>query len=693
MANISKKHEYLLPVARIFTRSDADAYDPIPFHSSSFVGDEGAPVLASPTNWSTDAVGLMERAAYQAIPLECRAIEENTVPSWLWSHKGRGEGRETEGDLRLIFNRAVGSAAAKAWKLGFFTSEKHARAFYDETRYLLMQRTIGVSPEIIAPWGLAWAYGSDETKDSVAHTKVNQNQSQLSNATIDSLTGKSKKPTSSPLWKKIFTVPQDKLSTVTLRLSDIAADWHSSNPTPAAAAIDLMAVRHNDGSINIHALRHATRLLALLLDLQDQSDVTISFFNLAPLLLALGLAYDSEAARALAASLAAVITAECVAASAEMAALRGASEAFKSDRDAIMRSLRNHRRAAYGDGNDYEKLSVLPAPLPLKSCPDLALASEAQRRWDEALEGARVFGLRATQATDLTPSPTLSLLMNSTTQGLEPMGRLTSVETDEADQIRTVLHPSIGEALTRLDYPRSAANTAIQHIIGVRCLYKSPIINHESLRALGFTDTALEKVESYLPCVDSVKLAITPWIVGLDFCRTKLKIPAKKLEQSHFDLLKYLGFTESDIKLADLSCYGHGTAHNAKALHLRHRPLFACGREISAEARIRMAAAVQSFISGDTGVRAHLPTSHNAERGAEITLSAWRRGLKSLTIVFDPALLPSNPRPSTGRRIRAASKPHAKPFSSPPRRSENRKNASLHGAKKAPSSRRSSHKV
>ena len=41
-----------------------------------------------------------------------------------------------------------------------------------------------------------------------------------------------------------------------------------------------------------------------------------------------------------------------------------------------MRALRNHSRAVYGDGNDSEKLSVLPAPLPLKHCPDLALVAE-----------------------------------------------------------------------------------------------------------------------------------------------------------------------------------------------------------------------------------------------------------------------------------------------------------------------------
>ena len=691
MTKSVKKHEFLSPFPRFFTHSEGDVYDQIPFQSSHSFGDEDAPALASPTTWSAEAVSVMAEAACIAIPTNLRAREENTVPSWLWQHQSSSEQRATEGDLRDIFNRVVGSAAAKAWKLGLFTSERHARAFYDETRYAFMQRHIALTPEVIAPMGLAWAYGID-TAAAPQPIKAAP-KTALSNAAIDGLMGTTKDAAAKSLWKNIFAVSDKEISTVGLQLSDIAADWHSDAPSPARAAIDLMALRHKGGSINSDALRQAARLLTITLDLHDRTDVTIGLVNLAPLLLALGLTYDSDAARAMAASLAALVTAECTATSAELAGLRGTSDEFSANRDAIMRSLRNHRRAVYGDGNDYEKLSVLPAPLPLKNCPDLSLTAEAQRRWDEALTLARAFGLRATHATDLTPSPVIAVLMTCASQGLEPMQRLTVLQSDDADTYHTLLHPAVGEALTRLDYPSNAASATAQHIIGAGSLRKAPHVNHASLRTRGFSETAIEKIEAYLPCVNTIRLAITPWVVGLEFCRTQLKIPARLLDKPAFDLLQHLGFSDADINAANHACYGYGTARNARFLHLRHRPLFGCGTEISAEARLRMASAVQSFISGDTGIIAHLSVQQSVEQGAEITLAAWRSGLKSLTLVFDPAVAAPRVASTTTRRIKASAHSRTKPITAPRVQAREGKSRTVLVAKKASTGKRSAHKA
>jgi hypothetical protein len=690
-----KKHEFLLPFARLFTRGLEDAYDSLPFQSSESFGDEDSPALASPAAWGAEAVALMAEAAHPAIPADLRAHEENTVPSWLWwRHQNVGTRHEAEADLRDIFNRAVGSATAKAWKLGLFTSEKHACAFYDEARYALMQRHIAIAPDVMATWGLSWAYGIDEKLiypsrrgRGISAAPV---EPQLSNAAIDALMGKTKSPTSAALWKKLFSTRGKDILTVPLRLCDIAADWHSSSVNPARAAIDLLALRHDDGSINIEALSQTARLLTILLDLQERPDVTIGLANLAPLLLAFGLAYDSDAGRAMAASLAALMTAECTAASAEMAALRGMSEDFVENRDAVMRSLRNHRRAVYGDGNDYEKLSVLPASLPLKNCPDLALAAQAQRRWDEALEFARAFGLRATHPTDLTPSRVLALLMSSASQGLEPMQRLTSLKYDDSGAPRNVLHSALGEAFARMGYSRAVISAARQNIVGSCSLRKAPGVSASSLKAHGVNECALEKIESYLPCVNSIRLAVTPWIIGVDFCAKQLKISARELQSPNFDLLRHLGFTNAEVDEADRFCYGTSSVRNAKSLPLGHRALFACGDEVSADARLRMAAAVQSFISGDTGLVLRLPALQSVERGAETTLSAWSAGLKSLTLVFDPEIASKPVLKISARRIKASAQPLAKPVA-PAQRRPVGKHAPVLATKKTASLRRGAH--
>jgi len=273
------------------------------------------------------------------------------------------------------------------------------------------------------------------------------------------------------------------------------------------------------------------------------------------------------------------------------------------------------------------------------------------------------------------------------------MQRLTALQADEVDGYRTILHPVVGEALARLDYPSNAASATAQHIIGKGSIRKAPYINHTSLRACGLSEAVVEKIESYLPCVNTVRLAITPWIVGIEFCRTQLKIPARLLDAPRFDLLQHLGFTDDDINEANLYCYGYGTARNARFLHLRHRPLFSCGVEISAEARLRMASAVQSFISGDTGVVVHLPLQQSVQHGAEIALSAWRSGLKSLTVVFDPSILAPRQTTATTRRIKASPQSHAQPISAPQTRLRNEKSTSVLAARKTTGFKRSAHKA
>ena len=74
-----KKHEFLLPFARLFTRSEGGAYDAIPFQASESFGDESSPILASPATWDAEAVAVMSEAACKSIPADLRSIEENTV--------------------------------------------------------------------------------------------------------------------------------------------------------------------------------------------------------------------------------------------------------------------------------------------------------------------------------------------------------------------------------------------------------------------------------------------------------------------------------------------------------------------------------------------------------------------------------------------------------------------------------------
>ncbi|MDP9127354.1 MAG: hypothetical protein M3N08_03705 [Pseudomonadota bacterium] len=640
MTDQSKKHGFLGRITRVFTRGKRDAYNDILFKDREWAGDEVSPALECPENWSREAAELLaEQGAATSVPAHTRAVEENTVPSWLWRRVGKGAELRAETSAKEVIDRVVGAAAYAGWKQELFADEAEARHFFDEARAMLMQRYVAFEPGELATLGLHWAYGlRDQNQNLPAVASGRPRSVDIPNSTIDAIVRGVANKAIRARWQKLWPL-RGEAPSVTLRLSDIAADWGVLPPAPAARAVlDLMAFRHNDGWVNIDALCHAVRLTVILLDLRDKQAVQqleLGFCNLAPLLMALAVGYDSDAGRAVASAISAIITAEAYATSAELAGLRGPGADFVADRETALRALRNHRRAAYGDRNDYEKISVLPAPLMLEDSPDLALVAIAQRRWEDVLALARQNGLRHVQVTALTASPSLTLFMEAAASGIAPMPALTVLRPAADGTFRQEVNPSVTEGLRRLGYDDATTDAFVKYIAGAGTLEKAPGINPIALRAKGLDEAALWRIENYLPLVHDVRLACTPWVLGVDFCQNMLKIPAAKLHSPRFDLLKHLGFTAQDIAATNAYCYGHGTICDADELRQQHVGVFLRADETTADARIRMAAAVQGFISGDAGLELTLPPGLPVERHESLLLSVWRQGLKSVTMIYD----------------------------------------------------------
>ncbi len=622
-SNIMKKHDFLMSFPRLFTRQNQDAFSLIHFAEPNDRGDETFPALEAPDNWSALSTEIFaEQAAHTATPTQTKAIEENTVPSWLWRHVATGKVAAPETSVQGILGRAVGSATYKGWKQDIFADENQARSFYDEACYALAQRFIAIEPKILSSLGLDWAYGLKVESGSKPVTKT-ASKIALSNKTIDTLV--SGTAAARNKWQKLLSAKNADAS-FAIEFPDVAQEWGDNSQQKMTAVLDLMTFRHNDGSINMNTLSHAIKLLVTLLDLHD-APVGIGFINLAPLLTALAIPYDSDAGRNLAASISAFITAEAYATSAALAGLRGATTEFTQNRETTLRNLRNYRRAAYGDHNDYEKLSVLPVALEIKKAPDLTLVAAAQHRWDEAQELARRHGLRHTHVTALSASPDLAIFMESGAQGITPLQNLT-IAISEGDTFHTASSPVITEALSRLGYSQNNITAITGYIAGHKTLACAPFINHKALQARGFDADAIAALENYLPQVNDIRLAFTPWVLGEDFCRKLLKVSASALHASGFNILKQLGFSLTHIAAANAFCYGHGTAEGCTLLKSQHTTILATVANISAEAQIKMAAAVQSFISDAIAIKINAA----AGKAETLLLSAWQQGLHSLTV-------------------------------------------------------------
>ncbi|MGH6927035.1 MAG: adenosylcobalamin-dependent ribonucleoside-diphosphate reductase, partial [Dongiaceae bacterium] len=202
------------------------------------------------------------------------------------------------------------------------------------------------------------------------------------------------------------------------------------------ASLNLMAFRRADGRFDLVGFSHAAQLWTIVLEISvlmaqfpsreiaklsyEFRTLGLGYANIGGLLMAMGQAYDSTAGRALCSAITALMTGVSYATSAEMARELGAFPSYDRNRSAMLRVVRNHRRAAYGEIKGYEGLSVSPMPLDAENCPDQALVAAAQRAWDDALFVGETYGYRNAQATVLAPTGTIGLVMDCDTTGIEP---------------------------------------------------------------------------------------------------------------------------------------------------------------------------------------------------------------------------------------------------------------------------------
>src|SRR5713101_4182679 len=189
------------------------------------------------------------------------------------------------------------------------------------------------------------------------------------------------------------------------------------------ASLNLLAFRAENGSFDTVSFEHATRLWTVTLEISvlmaqfpskeiaqlsyEYRTLGLGYANIGGLLMAMGLGYDSAEGRALCAAITALMTGTAYATSAEMAEELGPFLGFAKNREAMLRVIRNHRRACYAERANYEGLSILPVPLDAANCPDEGLVAAARASWDAALVLGTEHGYRNAQATVIAPTGTI----------------------------------------------------------------------------------------------------------------------------------------------------------------------------------------------------------------------------------------------------------------------------------------------
>ena len=164
---------------RLFTEDKLDVYKNLKFKttSSEIKNPDGtivfsAPEIEVPGNYSQVAADVIAQKYFRkaGVPTFLKKVKENNVPGWLSRSEPDEDKLETipederygaEISAKQVFNRLAGTWTYWGWKGGYFSSEKDAKIYYDEMRYMLASQMGAPNSPQWFNTGLHWAYGID----------------------------------------------------------------------------------------------------------------------------------------------------------------------------------------------------------------------------------------------------------------------------------------------------------------------------------------------------------------------------------------------------------------------------------------------------------------------------------------------------------------------------------------------------
>ncbi len=446
------------------------------------------------------------------------------------------------------------------------------------------------------------------------------------------------------------------------------------------ASLNLAKFFTPEGEFALEHYRHAVRIWTIVLEISvlmasfpsrsiaEKSyqfrTLGLGYANLGTVLMRQGIPYDSPKALAICGALTAIMTGEAYSTSAEMAAELWPFPGYAKNREAMLRVIRNHRRAAYNTPKDeYEDLTVTPKGIQAEHCPpDLLIA--ARRAWDRALELGTAYGYRNAQVTVIAPTGTIGLVMDCDTTGIEPDFALVKFKKLAGGGYFKIINQSLPPALTALGYTENQVQDIVSYCVGRQTLQGAPFINHDTLKQKGFDDAALARLESGLAQAFEIQFAFNKYVLSEDFCREKLGLTDVQLTEANFNMLKALGFTQEEIAAANDYCCGTMTVEGAPHLKAEHLPVFDCAnrcgrigqRFISVDAHIRMMAVAQPFISGAISKTINMPADATVEDVKAAYLFAWESMVKAVALYRDGSKLsqPLSASTDSGKTVEAS---------------------------------------
>ena len=355
----------------------------------------------------------------------------------------------------------------------------------------------------------------------------------------------------------------------------------------------------------------------------------LGYANLGSLLMQMGLPYDSDAGRAMAAALTAVMTGKGYLASIQMAKGLGPFPAYKENAHHVQRVLCNHAYAAgvptisgFVGLNPEVRTYTLPAGIQgtsrvVDTYTDLkSLATDI---WRSVVETAPQHGVRNAQISVLAPTGTIGLVMGCDTTGVEPDFALVKFKKLAGGGYMKLTNDALHQSLANLGYTEVQVEDILDYVLGASVMRGGTTgITLNDLRDAGFADEVLQAWDR------QVRSAFDPSYV----------LPVVSLTE-------LFGRERVDAFLLDVG--GRATVEGAPHLRGDHLPIFDCAnkcgvhgsRFISPYGHLKMMAATQPFISGSISKTVNLPADATIETFEDIFWKAWKWGVKAVALYRD----------------------------------------------------------
>jgi len=282
------------------------------------------------------------------------------------------------------------------------------------------------------------------------------------------------------------------------------------------ASLNLMKFVDDGGKFDVDGFRHAVDVVITAQDIvvdnssypteqitetaKKYRELGLGYANLGALLMAQGLAYDSDAGRSYAAAVTSLMCGEAYLQSSRIAESMSPYSGYAKNRQPPLRVIDKHRQKSREIDS-----SLVP----------LDLLSASREVWDEALDKATESGVRNSQVTVLAPTGTIAFMMDCDTTGIEPDIALVKYKKLVGGGMLKFVNQTVPQALRRLGYEKAEVQDILEYIDENETIEGAPHLREEHLAVFDCAFKPRNGVRSIDP-LGHIRMmgAVQPFISG-----------------------------------------------------------------------------------------------------------------------------------------------------------------------------------